>query len=73
MVIKGETILEVLKRGILECNLPLVSLVTLYWGHTTNKDEAQETSDLLQRTFPNLELELVYGGQSHYNYIVSLE
>ena len=73
MIITGETILEVLKKGILECNLPLVSLVTLYWGHTTNKDEAQETSDLLQRIFPNLELELVYGGQPHYNYIVSLE
>lgn len=73
MIVTGETTLEVLKKGILECELPRVSLVTLYWGHTTNEDEAQETSDLLQRILPNLELELVYGGQPHYNYIVSLE
>jgi len=73
MIITGHTTLEVLNKGILKCELPPGSLVTLYWGQMTNEDEAQETSETLQRIYPNLDLELVYGGQSRYDYIVSLE
>ncbi len=72
-IITGDTTLKVLKNGILECGLHTCSLATLYWGHTTNEDEAKETSNQLQRLLPNLEVELVYGGQPRYNYIVSLE
>ena len=72
-IITGDTTLKVLKNGILECGLHTCSLATLYWGHITNEDEAKETSNQLQRLLPNLEVELVYGGQPRYNYIVSLE
>jgi len=49
------------------------SLVTLYYGADTKQEEAEALAGLLRETFPAYEVEVVYGGQPHYNYIVSLE
>jgi DAK2 domain fusion protein YloV len=49
------------------------SLVTIYYGADTAKEEVQALAGDIAKDYPSLETEVVYGGQPHYNYIVSLE
>ena len=49
------------------------SLVTLYYGAVTGAAEAEALAEELRQLYPRLEVEVVMGGQPHYNYIVSLE
>jgi fatty acid kinase len=48
-------------------------IVTVYYGKTTKRSEAEEVVEGILQKHPNLEVELVYGGQPHYNYIASVE
>ena len=49
------------------------SLVTLYWGADTQENEADEAANTVRTHFQGVEVEVVFGGQPHYNYIVSVE
>jgi hypothetical protein len=65
-------------RGAVRASLghmvtPGSSLITLYYGADTSREEAQALADDLAREYPSLEIELVAGGQPHYHYIVSVE
>ena len=48
-------------------------LITLYWGADLTEQEAQEITQLIHERFPKQEVELVYGGQPHYDLIASVE
>jgi DAK2 domain fusion protein YloV len=56
-------------------HLPMeeVSLTTLYYGADTREAEAQALARELRRLRPQQDVEVVYGGQPHYYYIVSAE
>jgi DAK2 domain fusion protein YloV len=47
-------------------------LVTLYYGAEVNLPEAQEMAQEIRNRY-GVEVETVYGGQPHYDYIISLE
>jgi dihydroxyacetone kinase-like predicted kinase len=49
------------------------SLITLYYGADTSREEALALADDLAREHSSLEVELVAGGHPHYHYIVSVE
>ena len=49
------------------------SLVTLYWGADTQEDEADEAAGIVRSRFQGVEVEVVFGGQPHYDYILSVE
>ena len=49
------------------------SLVTLYWGGDTTHGDALIAADALSSVADGLEVEVVYGGQPHYHYLVSIE
>lgn len=48
-------------------------VITLYYGAGVAKDEAEMLADRLKPLFPEHEIELLYGGQPHYHYIISAE
>ncbi len=48
-------------------------LVTLYYGEGVDASQAQELVDKLSENYPELEFEVVEGGQPHYPYIISIE
>jgi hypothetical protein len=48
-------------------------LVTLYFGESVTSEEAYGLADRLEDDYPNLEFEIVEGGQPHYPYIISIE
>jgi DAK2 domain fusion protein YloV len=62
-------VLDVMKR----VNLDVVEVITIYYGDDTTADEAEAVGDSLDKQHPQLQVEVVQGGQPYYNYIVSVE
>jgi dihydroxyacetone kinase-like predicted kinase len=48
-------------------------LVTIYYGANTEQAEAERVGESVREKYPALEVEVVAGGQPHYNYIISVE
>jgi uncharacterized protein len=48
-------------------------IVTLYYGEGIGEQEAEAMLDILADKYPELEYELVYGGQPLYPYLISIE
>ncbi|MDF1513942.1 MAG: DAK2 domain-containing protein [Anaerolineae bacterium] len=48
-------------------------LVTIYFGSDSDFDQAEQLSSQLAEKYPDLEFEVIDGGQPHYPYIVSIE
>ena len=49
------------------------SLVTLYYGGAASHGDALLAADAISGLRADLEVEVVYGGQPHYHYLVSIE
>ena len=49
------------------------SLLTIYIGRDVRDEDAEALAKALRDRHPQLEIELVHGGQPHYPYILSLE
>src|SRR3990172_1041047 len=67
----AETAEEGVLRALEGIEAEGASLVTLYYGADTKQEEAEALAGLLRETFPAYEVEVVYGGEAHYNHIVS--
>jgi dihydroxyacetone kinase-like predicted kinase len=48
-------------------------ILTLYYGNAMPQSSAQALVEQLEGLYPDLEIELVEGGQPHYHYIISAE
>ena len=48
-------------------------LVTVYYGEDVKKEDAELLCEDIRRELPSLEVELQYGGQPVYYYIISVE
>jgi len=48
-------------------------LVTLYWGDSINEAQAKRAAKQIQKDHPDVEVELIWGGQPLYQYIASVE
>ncbi len=48
-------------------------LITLYHGENISQEEAQLMADTLQEKYPDQIVELQFGGQPHYQFIMSIE
>ena len=49
------------------------NIITIYWGRDSNKVKAKSLYQNLKNEFPDIEIQLYYGGQFYYYYIVSVE
>ncbi len=47
--------------------------ITLFYGDTVNKNEANRIADLVRSHYPSHELEMHDGGQPHYQLIIAIE
>ena len=70
---KAKTIGDCVKQLIEKLATESHSVVNLYYGEEVTEDQANEVSELIQEAFPSLDVELFFGGQAVYYYIVSLE
>ncbi len=73
LVVAADSFGEVARWLLAEADLEDRELVTLYYGADVTESQAQALSDRLAQDYPDLEFEIVYGGQPHYPFIISIE
>jgi dihydroxyacetone kinase-like predicted kinase len=56
-----------------KAGLDRAEILTIYYGADTDIAEAQEVGAAVRCRYPALQVEVVRGGQPHYNYIASVE
>lgn len=56
-------------------NIPTANsgLISIYYGHEVTATTAQNLLNRLEENFPQAEIELYYGGQPLYYYLLSIE
>ncbi len=67
------TIEKVLDRLLEKMDITDCEILTVYYGNGIDWAEAEELFDPVRNRFPELEVEIVYGGQPHYHYLISAE
>ncbi len=69
----GNNPLDVLNKTLAKLKLKKMEIITIYYGADNTADEAEQVSASIREEYPQLQIEVVRGGQPHYNYIVSIE
>jgi DAK2 domain fusion protein YloV len=64
---------DVLLKILAKLDLKKMGIITIYYGADTQQTEAEQVSANIRDRYPQLQVEVVRGGQPHYNYIVSIE
>ncbi|MBR1692325.1 MAG: DAK2 domain-containing protein [Lachnospiraceae bacterium] len=66
----SQTTVEMVKEMIGDAEIELISI---YYGSDTPKDDAEKVRDSIEALYPECDVELQYGGQPIYYYVVSAE
>jgi len=69
----GSDTIEVLNKMLAKLNLNKAEVITIYYGADTELTEAEQVSISIREQHPQLQVEVIGGGQPHYNYIISIE
>jgi dihydroxyacetone kinase-like predicted kinase len=69
----GDTPTNVLNETLSKLNLDEAEVITIYYGADTESTEAEQVGSVICERRPQLQVEVVKGGQPHYNFIVSVE
>ncbi|TES84862.1 MAG: DAK2 domain-containing protein [Dehalococcoidia bacterium] len=73
LVAVGDKPDAVVQDVLARVKLDEVEVITIYYGDDTTSAEAEEVGATLDKQHSQLQVEVVQGGQPHYNYIVSVE
>lgn len=73
LVAAGDSMAQVVNKVLDQIDLGQSEIITLYYGADSECAEAEEFAEALRHKYPDLEVEMIYGGQPHYDYILSLE
>ena len=73
LVTAGDKTTDVLNQVLAKLNLDEAEVITIYQGADTKPAEAEKVSSTIREQHPQLQVEVVNGGQPHYHYIVSVE
>jgi len=69
----GATLTGVLGRMLTAMDMNERELVSLYYGADVNQQDAQQVADQIEELYPDVEVEVLPGGQAHYFYILGAE
>lgn len=69
----GKTVAEVTIELIDSLMNEDISMVTLYCGEDTKEEDSNAILEKLEEKYSDLDIDLVYGGQPIYYYVISLE
>jgi hypothetical protein len=73
LVAAGDEILQVIDDILAKMGAGEYDILTIYYGDKSSEQEAQALAAHIQESYPYPELEVVNGGQPHYQYIISAE
>ncbi len=71
--VAGEDLGTVVEEVLQQMNLDEKEILTFYYGETVTAERAQALVEQLGSRYPEIEFEVVEGGQPHYHYIISAE
>jgi DAK2 domain fusion protein YloV len=69
----NDTNVGVINKILSELDLKKAEVLTIYYGEDASPDEAEQIGNGITGQHPNLQVEVVKGGQPHYDYIISVE
>lgn len=69
----GESVDEITTNLIEKLVDEDTAIITLFYGEDVTEDQANELRDLLEDKFEDIDVELYYGGQPLYYYLISVE
>ncbi|PID84879.1 MAG: hypothetical protein CSA11_08220 [Chloroflexi bacterium] len=64
---------NVLKQMLIDMEMGERELASLYYGADVNEADAQQVADQIEGLYPDVEVEVLPGGQAHYFYILGAE
>ena len=73
LVLAASTVEEACLSLLEKADMDDYELITLYMGGDYPRAEANRVGDLIQEKYPNHEVEMLDGGQPHYQLILSIE
>ena len=73
LVIADDSMPQVVYKLLDKMNVEQSGLVTIYYGANAEGAEAEQIGQSVRKKYPAQEVEVVAGGQPHYNYIISVE
>jgi dihydroxyacetone kinase-like predicted kinase len=73
LVAAGHDTLETARTALDKAGASAAEVITLYRGQDVPVGDADRFAAGLRVTFPNAQIELVEGGQPHYDYLISVE
>jgi len=73
LVTVGDSAVDALGKTLAKVDLSAAEVITIYYQGSTERSEVEQFNTDLRQQHPHLQIELVRGGQPHYNYIASVE
>jgi DAK2 domain fusion protein YloV len=73
LVAVGNSNLDVINQVLTRLDLDKAEVVTIYYGADTESAEAEQIGTTIGERHPQLQIEVINGGQPHYGYIISVE
>ncbi len=73
LVARGDSVDEVVLSVLEKMDARDAEIITIYYGEGVTEKEAQALAEKVKEAFPEQEVEVLYGGQPHYPYILSAE
>jgi DAK2 domain fusion protein YloV len=69
----GQDIITLMDQVIIQMQSPDTEIMTLLYGQEVQETERFRIEEHLRERYTDLEIELHYGGQQHYDYLLALE
>jgi len=73
LVVVNDMAIDALNGVLATLDLDKAEVITIYYGADTKAAEAEQISTTICQQHPQLQVEVVKGGQPHYNFVVSIE
>ncbi len=73
LAVAGDTTSQALQDVLRGMDLEGKEVLTIYYGNGIKETEAEEVTEQIRQSYPYLQVELVFGGQPHYHYVVAVE
>ncbi len=73
LAVSGDDLEAVLLQVLEKAGAAHSELISLYYGAGLTAIQANKLGDRVRATWPRVEVEIVRGGQPHYQFIASLE
>ena len=72
-MVAGNSDIDVLNKLLDKMEMDKAEIVTIYHGEDVETAEAEQISAGITEKYPQIQVEVVRGGQPHYSYIISVE